>query len=92
MSIHNDFIDKIINHPEWEVIRGELCVEPDEPFMFDLGGGTSMVIGGNELTEEQQANENLWGELCWTVNSGPGYCDIAPKEIKVLLRRLGYEC
>lgn len=90
MSIHDDFINKVISHPEWEVIRSELCKDVPEPTVIELGGGASVWIGGDDgYTEEDRQNSDIWGEICWHVNSGPGYCEIAPTHIKVYLRRLG---
>lgn len=91
MSIHDDFINKLISHPEWDVIRDELTACLDhEPSTVDLGNGLSVIYGEVDMTEEDYAKSNLYGELCWTINNGPGYCEAASEDIKVLLRRLGW--
>jgi len=64
LSIHDEFISSVVNHPEWTDVRYEL-IGPDG-------------ISPNET----------FGELCWFVNNGPGYCQSAPEHIKEYLRRL----
>ena len=87
--MHDKFINAVINHPEWEVIRDELCgPESEEPTKFDLGGGCSVWFGEGYQTQEEADKSALFCEICWWVNHGPGYCETAPEHIKKYLRRV----
>lgn len=90
MGIHDDFLERVISHPEYEKIREELCTPEDQFTMVevDLGNGIKAFTGGAndpELTD----NDWLFTKMCWYINNGPGYCADAPENIKVYLRRLG---
>lgn len=92
--MNEDFIDKVLKNPEWEVIRKELCgpalpYNADEVMGIDLGGGSRVWLGEFQQTKKEAANLRLHSQLCWYINNGPGYCEDAPEEVKVYLRRVG---
>jgi len=92
MGLWDDWSSKIVDNPEWEVIRSELCVDESldpVPRMVNLGDGLRFWYGECTWTPEQRAKEELFTKICWYVNNGPGYCEEAPEHIKVYLRRLG---
>ena len=88
--MYEKFIDKAISNPEWELIRQELCgPEPEDPTIVYMGGGASIWFGApDKRSKADKAKDNLWSELCWWINHGPGYCAKAPEAVKVYLRRL----
>lgn len=93
MSIHEAFINKIISHKNWEVIREELCSEYEQDSwmeqIHDNNHGGRIYIGGGTSSEEASKKMDTHMELCWYINNGPGYCERAPEYIKKYLRRLG---
>lgn len=72
-ALRDDFIARVVGHPEWEKIREELT--PDSGGWhqeFDLGGGARVHIGGP--TESYNGkNADLFSELCSFVNQPEGY-------------------
>ena len=92
MSLHDDFINKVVTNPEWEKIRSELCtpIEQYEVTTFEVKGGF-IHFGKDNRTDKQFKNDDLFSRLCWYVNQGPGYCRTAPHNIKKYLKRLGVQ-
>lgn len=90
--MHSEFINRVLEHPEWDVLRAELQPEDSQDYQVrtELGGGLATIEGfGPEWSEEDRKKSEMWGEVCWYVNNGPGYCASAPEEVKVYLRRVG---
>lgn len=92
MGLDKKFEDKALNHPQWDIIRKELCEE------FDAGGwqsekveiapGAYIYVGGNNASEKAKKRAEIFSELCWYINNGEGYCRSAPPHIKKYLKRL----
>ncbi len=90
MGIHDEFCKAAVEHPQWEIIRGELCsidYDYEDPEVFQ-----KIWYGEGFKNREEQVNEELFGEICWHINNGPGYCERAPEHIKKYLRRLDIKC
>jgi len=86
------FLTKISSHPEWEVIRAELAPDSSKDYQITtrLGGGLSVIEGfGPAWDEETTRKSDLWGELCWLVTQGKGYCEAAHGPVVPYLKRLG---
>jgi hypothetical protein len=89
VSIHDEFINQVLAHPQYEIIRAELCPDLPEPTRYDLGGGAAILTGGGG---EETGDCDTWAKFCWYICQGPGYCVDAPEPIKKYLRRVGVEC
>lgn len=90
MGLYDDYIDKAVEHPEWEKIRSELCEDDSNYTITQLynDNGSSIYYGEGFETQLELKKSELFGNICWWISHGPYYCKTAPNHIKVYLKRL----
>lgn len=93
--MYEDFINRILRHKNYNKVKQELELpELGTLQSMEIAPGMSIITETEhrDYTEKELDNAELWGEICWHITNGPGYCEAAPPKVKKYLRQLGVKC